>query len=66
MLTKEQLDQYDTLLNHPSNEWDLYYWITGREETPSCYDNSVMDLLKKHTKNEMNEIRSHQPELKPS
>ncbi len=48
-LTSAQLDQYDTLINQPSNDWQLYYWFTGREQTPSNYDNEVMDLIKKHT-----------------
>ena len=47
-----QLDQYDHLINTPSNDWQLYYWITGREETPNDYDNEVMELVKKHTKND--------------
>ncbi len=48
-LTSVQLDQYDTLINQPSNDWQLYYWFTGREETPIQYNNEVMDLIKKHT-----------------
>lgn len=62
--TGDQLYQYDMLLNHPDNDWDIYYWATGREATPSYHDNSVMDLLKKHTQNTNREMRFHQPELK--
>ncbi len=47
--TAAQLDQYDALINTPSNDWQLYYWFTGREETPGDYDNEMMDLIKKHT-----------------
>ena len=28
-MTPEQLDTYDLLINRPSNDWELYYWITG-------------------------------------
>ena len=49
MFNSEQLDQYDHLINTPSNDWQLYYWFTGREETPSDYNNEVMDLIKQHT-----------------
>ena len=47
--SSDQLDLYDHLINTPSNDWQLYYWFTGREETPSDYNNEVMDLIKKHT-----------------
>lgn len=28
-MTKNQLQQYDRLINEPSNDWDIYYWATG-------------------------------------
>ena len=65
-LDPNQLDQYDELINRPSNDWQLYYWITGREETPTCFDNEVMDMLKEHSRNEKREVRLRQPDLTPS
>ena len=49
--TPEQLDLYDTLINAPSNDWQLYYWMVGREDTPQEYDSEVLDLLKEHVRN---------------
>lgn len=49
---EEQLRLYDRLINLPSNDWDIYNWATGSKETPAEFDNEVMDLLKKHVKNE--------------
>lgn len=63
-LDSVQLDQYDLLINQPSNDWELYYWITGREKTPDHYDNETMDMLKKHTQNDDKESRYTQPDLK--
>lgn len=48
LLTPEQLGCYDDLINRPSNDWQIYYWITGREEVPAEYDSDVMALLKQH------------------
>lgn len=62
---EEQLSLYDRLINLPSNDWDIYYWATGLKETPEEFDNIVMDLLKKHTKNEDRESRLTMPDLKP-
>jgi len=50
-LTAQQLDSYDLLINKPGNEWQLYYWITGKEEAPSEYSTDVLELLKQHTRN---------------
>lgn len=32
-MTEKQLQQYDRLINEPSNDWDIYYWATGERET---------------------------------
>lgn len=60
---KEQLSLYDELINKPSNDWDLYYWATGVKETPKEFQNEIMDLLKRHVKNELKETRYTQPDL---
>ena len=62
-LTPPQLDLYDDIINRPSNDWQLYYWMTGREETPADYDNEVMDMLKVHARNDEFEARYSQPDL---
>ena len=60
---KEQLNLYDELINKPSNDWDIYYWATGVKETPKEFQNEIMDLLKRHVKNELKETRYRQPDL---
>ena len=30
-LTDEQLIQYDSLINKPTNDWEIYYWATGEK-----------------------------------
>ncbi|KAK3102716.1 hypothetical protein FSP39_013377 [Pinctada imbricata] len=62
-MNENQIKQYDTLINKPSNDWDLYYWATGNQPTPEEYDNEVMEMLKKHAQNENKENRSRQPDL---
>lgn len=29
-MSENQLQQYDRLINEPSNDWDIYYWATGK------------------------------------
>ncbi|KAF7245568.1 Protein phosphatase 1 regulatory subunit 32 [Varanus komodoensis] len=29
-MNEQQLDLYDRLINEPSNDWDIYYWATGK------------------------------------
>lgn len=62
-LNDNQLDQYDKLINEPSNDWEIYYWMTDKKPTPTEYDNPVMELLKIHAKNENMEERIRQPDL---
>ncbi|XP_013790231.1 succinate dehydrogenase assembly factor 2, mitochondrial-like [Limulus polyphemus] len=60
---EQQLEQYDKLINLPSNDWDIYYWATEVKETPPEFKNEVMDLLKQHVKNDDREGRCKQPDL---
>ncbi|KAK6973208.1 succinate dehydrogenase assembly factor 2 mitochondrial [Biomphalaria glabrata] len=62
-LTEDQLSSYDKLINQPSNDWDIYYWVTGVKEIPEEYRSDVMDLLKNHAKNSTKESRIKQPDL---
>lgn len=49
---EQQTIMYDRLINSPSNEWDLFYWMLQKMPTPPEYENEVMNMLKKHAKNE--------------
>lgn len=57
------LNQYDCLINLPSNDWDIYYWAIGAKPVPQEFDNEVMDMLQKHIQNENRESRTLQPDL---
>ncbi|XP_045492154.1 succinate dehydrogenase assembly factor 2-B, mitochondrial-like isoform X2 [Colias croceus] len=61
-LSEEQTMMYDRLINSPSNDWDIYYWIVEKKPTPKEFDNEIMNMLKKHAKNEERVILS-QPDL---
>ena len=61
----QQLDEFDNLINKPSNDWDLFYWMLEKDETPKEYDTPIMDMLKKYCKNEEMEERYQQPDLEP-
>ena len=63
-LSDTLLDQYDQVINMPSNDWEIYYWMTEKKPTPKEYDNQIMDMLKKHAKNEDMEERIRQPDLR--
>ena len=62
-MTNTQTSMYDQLINLPSNDWDIFYWATGVKETPSEFDNEVMNMLKEHVKNKDREARLKQPDL---
>ncbi|XP_035673739.1 succinate dehydrogenase assembly factor 2, mitochondrial-like [Branchiostoma floridae] len=61
---EQQLKLYDRLINEPSNDWEIYYWVTGVKPTPEEYNNEVMDMLKQHAQNKNMEQRFRQPDLK--
>ncbi|XP_026234298.1 succinate dehydrogenase assembly factor 2, mitochondrial [Anabas testudineus] len=62
-MTDKQLQQYDRLINEPSNDWDIYYWATEAQPTPEVYQSEVMDMLKEFTKNRNHEQRFDAPSL---
>ena len=37
-MSPDQLDQYDCIINLPSNDCDIHYWITGKDEVSEEYD----------------------------
>ncbi|XP_066493055.1 succinate dehydrogenase assembly factor 2, mitochondrial [Tiliqua scincoides] len=59
----EQLDLYDRLINEPSNDWDIYYWVTEAKPAPEIFENEVMEMLREFTKNKNREKRLQQPNL---
>lgn len=63
--TETQLREYDALINNSTtNEWDIYYWCTGKMEAPGhVKNNSIFRLLVEHTKNAKREQRFHMPPL---
>ncbi|KAK6013497.1 TPR repeat region [Ostertagia ostertagi] len=47
-MDRETLKEYDTLINGDIMEWDLYYYMSGKEEPPADVANSgAFQLLKK-------------------
>jgi len=62
-LTDVQLEMYDTLINKPTNDWDIYNWITETKPTPKEYNTEVMNMLKEHAKNSEKVMRNQQPAL---
>jgi succinate dehydrogenase flavin-adding protein (antitoxin of CptAB toxin-antitoxin module)/GTP-binding protein EngB required for normal cell division len=49
----DQLDQYDRLINLPTNDWDIYYWATNTKPTPPEYETPVMCMLREHLKSKV-------------
>lgn len=62
-MTEKQVNQYDELINTPTNDWDIYYWATGNKETPAEYNNEIMDLFREHVRNDKKEARLRMPDL---
>lgn len=62
-MTAEQIAMYDTLINKPSNDWDIYNWALGSKPTPPEYENEIMDMFRKHVKNDLKEKRIRMPDL---
>lgn len=62
-MSPSQLEMYDRLINEPSNDWDIYYWVVGAKPVPDEYNNEIFALLQQHTKNEEKELRINLPDL---
>lgn len=58
-----QLKMYDRLINLPSNDWDIYYWVTGAKEIPTAFDNEVIHILKEYAHTRNKEIEFKQTKL---
>ena len=64
-MSEEEMSLYDRLINLPTNDWDIYYWVTCTKPTPDEFDNIIMDKLKEHAKNSDRESRYSLPPLRP-
>lgn len=62
-MSEDQIKMYDNLINKPSNDWDIYNWAVGSKPTPPEYENAMMDMFRRHVKNEMKEKRLRMPDL---
>lgn len=49
-MNEEELHLYDRLLDE--NDWDIYYWVTGKKPVPEKFDHGVMQRLKEYSRNE--------------
>nr|CAB3265918.1 succinate dehydrogenase assembly factor 2, mitochondrial-like [Phallusia mammillata] len=58
-----QLSTFDELINKPSNEWDLYYWMVGTKPVPDEFSSDIMEMLQEHCRNQNKEERFVQPPL---
>lgn len=47
-LDPNELDQYDRLINLPTNDWDIFYWATKTKPTPAEFETPVMAKLREH------------------
>jgi len=48
-LDGDQLDRFEALLSVP--DWQLYGWITGKEDVPDRYDDEIFALLRGYRAN---------------
>ncbi|KAL5251964.1 hypothetical protein ACHWQZ_G014939 [Mnemiopsis leidyi] len=62
-LPRKIVDQFDILINTVDSDWDLYYWMTGKDQPPPPYDNEVMKMLIEFTQNKEMKDRTQQPDL---
>ena len=53
-MTAEELHLYDKLLDE--NDWDIYYWVTGKKPVPEQFNHSVLQKLTEYSKNERREL----------
>ncbi|XP_055328525.1 succinate dehydrogenase assembly factor 2, mitochondrial-like [Paramacrobiotus metropolitanus] len=60
----EELQAYDKLINEPSNDWEIYYWVAGVRPVPQEFQSKVLDKLIQFARNEKKEMRIRQPDLK--
>ena len=59
----KQLHIFDDLINTPSNDWDIFHWITGKTPAPAEYQSEILDMLQSFVQNKNKEQRLQQPDL---
>lgn len=47
-LSEDELDLYEHLLDEP--DWDIFNWLTGKQETPDRYAGPLLEKLKLYHK----------------
>ncbi|XP_017778392.1 PREDICTED: succinate dehydrogenase assembly factor 2, mitochondrial-like [Nicrophorus vespilloides] len=62
-MNADQVQQYDQLINQPSNDWEIFYWATGVKPVPAEFDNDIMKMFIEHVRNNNREKRISQPDL---
>ncbi|MFH4975635.1 hypothetical protein AB6A40_002344 [Gnathostoma spinigerum] len=56
---REELDEYDEIINGKHMEWDLYYYISGKKAPPKDLENSkVFKMMKDY----VNEVKDKKPQ----
>lgn len=50
---EKQLDEYDRLINLPTNDWDIFYWATKTKPTPAEFETNVMAKLREHLRSKV-------------
>jgi len=51
-MTKEQLDEFDAIINHPANEWLIFFWVMGTIDLPlELSDNETLKLMQSEMQN---------------
>merc|ERR1712212_111732 len=51
-MTKEQLDEFDAVINHPANEWLIFFWVMGTIDLPlELSDNETLKLMQSEMQN---------------
>lgn len=59
-----ELQQLDHLLNDPDSDWQLFYWISGREDAPPEFECEVLQLMRRHCQ-EQKHVHNQQPHITP-
>ena len=63
-MSRDELQQYDTILNEHDNEWDMYAWCVGQRPLPDyLVDSPVMRALVDFTKHKAIELKAQMPPL---
>ena len=62
-LDADHLDQYDQLINLPTNDWDIFYWATKTKPTPPEFETPVMAMLREHLHSKVSNKSNDLPEL---